>query len=171
MLHPAWPPLLVSDNAPGQLLPIAVIVFVIRSALHGLCSMRSRQKGTFRHSRSTGEPWPFWYKLPYQSDPYRVIMIYEPGLLFVVGDRPNNRGVIEVSSNPGRAVVERVTNAIDAVLDAEFVAHDGKPAVGSPREAATTWLNVPDDGLSGMTAAERRKLAKRVTVRLRGGSG
>ncbi len=87
-----------------------------------------------------------------------------------VGARPNNRGVIEVSSNPGRAVVERVTNAIDAVLDAEFIAHDGKPAVGSPGEAATTWLNVPDDGLSGMTAAERRRLAKRVTVRLRSGS-
>lgn len=87
-----------------------------------------------------------------------------------VGDRPNNRGVIEVSSNPGRAVVERVTNAIDAVLDAEFVAHGGKPAVGSPREAATTWLNVPDEGLSGMTAPERRKLAKRVTVRLREGA-
>ncbi len=87
-----------------------------------------------------------------------------------VGGRPNNRGVIEVSSNPGRAVVERVTNAIDAVLDAEFVSHDGKPAVTSPREAATTWLNVPDDGLSNMTPAERRKLAKRVTVRLRAGT-
>jgi len=87
-----------------------------------------------------------------------------------VGGRPNNRGIIEVSSNPGRAVVERVTNAIDAVLDAEFVTRDGKPAVRSPREAATSWLNVPDDGLSGMTATERRKLAKRVTVRLRAGS-
>lgn len=88
-----------------------------------------------------------------------------------VGARPNNRGIIEVSSNPGRAVVERVTNAIDAVLDAEFISHDGKPAVSSPQEAATSWLNVPEDGLSGMTPSERRKLAKRVTVRLRAGSG
>lgn len=88
-----------------------------------------------------------------------------------VGGRQNNRGIIEVSSNPGRAVVERVTNAIDAVLDAEFVRHGGKPPVDSPREAATAWLNVPDDGLSGMSTGDRRKLAKRVTVRLRPGAG
>lgn len=88
-----------------------------------------------------------------------------------VGGRPNNRGIIEVSANPGRAVVERVTNAIDAVLDAEFQRHDGKPDCRSPRQAASAWLNVPDDGLSAMSAVERRKLAKLVTVRLAEGDG
>jgi hypothetical protein len=83
-----------------------------------------------------------------------------------VGGRENNRGTIEVSSNPGRALVERVTNAIDAVLEAEHQRHGGKPACTSPREAAQAWLNVPGDGLSGMTAAERRTLANSVKVRL-----
>jgi len=88
-----------------------------------------------------------------------------------VGGRPNNRGIVEVSANPGRAIVERVTNAIDAVLDAEFTKHEGKPDCRSPRQAASTWLNVPDDGLSAMSPADRRKLARLVTVRLREGEG
>lgn len=88
-----------------------------------------------------------------------------------IGGRPNNRGIIEVSSNPGRAVVERVTNAIDAVLDAEHDKHGGRPACQSPRQAASAWLNVPENGLSAMTQAERQALAKLVTVRLSPGDG
>lgn len=81
-----------------------------------------------------------------------------------VGGRRNNCGPIEASSNPARALVERVTNAVDAVLDFEFVKHAGKPACQSPREAATAWLNVPEDGLSAMEAKDRRRIAQRVTV-------
>src|SRR5207244_9694321 len=44
-----------------------------------------------------------------------------------VGDRPNNRGVIEVSADPGRALVERLTNAIDAVIEAEHRRRNGVP--------------------------------------------
>lgn len=88
-----------------------------------------------------------------------------------IGGRPNNRGVIEMSANPGRALVERVTNAVDAVLDAEFDRHGGKPECRSPRQAAAAWLNVPEDGLSAMSASDRRRLARRVTVKLRPGTG
>ena len=88
-----------------------------------------------------------------------------------VGGRANNRGIIEVSANTGRALVERVTNAIDAVLDAEYVRHDGKPPCDSPREAAEAWLQVPHEGLSALSPNQRRSLAKRVNVRLRKGDG
>ncbi|QOJ01337.1 MAG: hypothetical protein HRU70_12920 [Phycisphaeraceae bacterium] len=87
-----------------------------------------------------------------------------------VGGRRNNCGPIEASANPARALVERVTNAVDAVLDFEFVKHAGKPACQSPREAATAWLNVPEDGLSAMEAKDRRRIAQRVTVKLREGT-
>ena len=86
-----------------------------------------------------------------------------------VGGRQNNRGVIEVSADPGRSVIERVTNAVDAVLEEEHDRHEGLPVCRSPREAATAWLNVPEGGLSEMTPAQRRKLAQRVTVRLLAG--
>jgi len=81
-----------------------------------------------------------------------------------VGNRENNRGTIEASGDPGRAVIERVTNGIDAVLEAEHVAHGGIPACKSPREAATSWLNVPPNGLSQMSQQERQRLAHRVTL-------
>lgn len=90
---------------------------------------------------------------------------------FPVGMRRNNSGVIEVSANTGRALVERVTNAIDAVLEMENRRRGGIPLCRSPREAARAWLNVPDEGLSAMTPRERQQLANRVTVTLFPGDG
>lgn len=86
--------------------------------------------------------------------------------LVPVGNRENNRGVIEVSADPGRSIVERLTNAIDAILEAEFIRHDGIPPCHSPKEAGTAWLGVPSGGLSEMTPAQRREIAQRVTVKV-----
>ena len=88
-----------------------------------------------------------------------------------VGARDNNRGAIEASADPGRSLVERLTNGIDAVLEAEHNSHDGLPLCRSPKEAAAAWLNVAEGGLSEMTAAQRRSLALRAAVILRDGDG
>jgi hypothetical protein len=88
-----------------------------------------------------------------------------------VGGRDNNRGVIEVSGDPGRAIVERLTNGIDAVLEDEHESHGGKPDCRSPQEAAMTWLNVPPRGLGGLSPVQRRALAQRVTVAVLPGGG
>jgi len=85
---------------------------------------------------------------------------------FPVGGRQNNRGIIELSRDPGRALVERLTNGIDAVLEAEFEKHKGKPVCSYPKEAATAWLNVSPKGLSEMTPQQRRLLAQRVMIKL-----
>jgi len=90
---------------------------------------------------------------------------------YPVGGRENNRGVIEMSADPGRSIVERITNAVDAILEAEFERHHGLPESASPREAAVAWLNVPEDGLSAMTPGQRQKLAERCVVRLFPGEG
>jgi hypothetical protein len=83
-----------------------------------------------------------------------------------VGGRQNNRGSIEVSGDPGRSLVERIINGVDAILEAQHEQHRGYPVCRSPREAATTWLNVPETGLSELTSAQRRSLAQRVTIKL-----
>jgi hypothetical protein len=88
-----------------------------------------------------------------------------------VGGRQNNRGIIEVSGDPGHALIERVTNGIDAVLEDEHDKHDGRPECRTPREAAVAWLNVPQSGLAEMTRGARQALAKRVTVSLLPGDG
>jgi len=87
-----------------------------------------------------------------------------------VGDW-NNSGVIGVSADPGRALIERVTNAMDAILEYEHFSHKGLPDCRSPKEAASAWLAVPEEGLSGLTSAKRRELAQKVQVILEEGSG
>jgi hypothetical protein len=86
------------------------------------------------------------------------------------GARGNNRGTIEASGDPGRSLVERLTNGIDGILEIEHDLHSGVPDCRSPKEAATTWLNVPPEGLSGMTAVQRRGLAQRVSIIIGAGS-
>ena len=65
--------------------------------------------------------------------------------------RENNRGTIEVSADPTRSCIERITNGVDAVLELEHERHNGLPDCRSPKEAAVAWLDVPDNGLSGMS--------------------
>ncbi len=88
-----------------------------------------------------------------------------------VGGKENNRGPIEVSADPGRSLIERLTNGIDAVLEAEHERHRGVPGCRSPREAATAWLDLPEGGLSEMTTRQRQALAGRVIVKLTEGDG
>lgn len=85
--------------------------------------------------------------------------------------RENNRGTIEASADPGRALIERLTNGIDAVLEYEHDRHGGRPESRSPKEAANAWLGVPASGLSAMTPRERQRLAQRVSITLEPGEG
>lgn len=78
---------------------------------------------------------------------------------------------MEVSTDAGRALVERVTNGFDAVLELEHRVHAGKPNCRTPREAASAWLGVPADGLSRATTRQRQELANLVTVTLQDGDG
>ncbi|TAM58897.1 hypothetical protein EPN52_09675 [bacterium] len=88
-----------------------------------------------------------------------------------VGGLENNRGPMEVSTDPGRALVERITNGFDAVLELQHRIHGGKPDCRTPREAASAWLGVPTDGLSKATTGQRQELASLVTVTLQDGDG
>lgn len=78
--------------------------------------------------------------------------------------RENNRGQIEIGTDPGKGIVERITNGIDAVLELEHDRHNGIPECRSPREAAISWLNVSSKGLHELSPARRRELASSVIV-------
>lgn len=89
-----------------------------------------------------------------------------------VGDRPNNTGPIGAAGDPARALLERVTNAIDAVIEKAHQEHDGKPSCESPREAVQSWFGVPTQGLHKLADAATRKLAQEsVTLVLHEGEG
>lgn len=87
------------------------------------------------------------------------------------GGRENNRGTIEVSADPGRSLVERLTNGIDAILEAEHQNHEGRPNPRSPKEAAMNWLNIPSNGISEMSTISRRLIAQKVTIKVLSGEG
>jgi hypothetical protein len=83
-----------------------------------------------------------------------------------IGKRENNSGTIELGTDPGKAIVERLTNAIDAVLELEHSKHKGSPACVSPKAAAEAWLGVPGKGLYVMSPGERRELSKYVVLKI-----
>ncbi|MCZ7625024.1 MAG: hypothetical protein M5R38_03575 [Candidatus Methylomirabilis sp.] len=72
---------------------------------------------------------------------------------------------------PDVLLVERLTNGIDAILEAECERHRGVPDCRSPREAATAWLGISERGLSEMTPAQRQAVARRVVTHLLPGDG
>jgi hypothetical protein len=79
--------------------------------------------------------------------------------------RPNNIGTIRMGSDPGLALVERVTNGIDSLLELGVLL-DGATSVATPEEAARRLWGVPVGGLAEMTESERRRLGENLLVSL-----
>lgn len=94
-----------------------------------------------------------------------------------VGGRETNFGQIEIGADGGYALIERVTNAIDAVLEFRALQQKKSPMPTSPRDASAQWLGVPDGRLANLRAAnaqpdlkKRQDLANNVCVRLHDGA-
>lgn len=82
------------------------------------------------------------------------------GLKRVPVGRENNIGTIRMGSDPGLALVERVTNGIDSLLEMEMLLQ-GAPEYASPEEAAQHLCGIPSGGLGDMTDTQRRTLAEK----------
>lgn len=90
----------------------------------------------------------------------------DPGMQWrPVGDRPNNNGTITMASDPGLALIERITNALDAVLELGRLRRPRETA-SSPREAAQKWYGVPVGGLAELDQDTRRDLGDMVRLTL-----
>jgi hypothetical protein len=76
--------------------------------------------------------------------------------------RPNNIGTIRMGSDPGLALIERLTNGIDSLLELTVATTGG----GLPQtpELAAALLGVPQGGIQDMTDTERRALAENLVV-------
>jgi len=87
-----------------------------------------------------------------------------------VGGRENNYGSINIGSDPGYALIERVTNSIDAVIEREAIRQlrkaKKKSTPSSPREAVEEWFDVPGGRVSNLPLKQRQALANEVTIRL-----
>lgn len=76
-----------------------------------------------------------------------------------LGDEEDNIGTVEQSSDPALAIIERVTNSIDAMLDLKALITGGRMP-RTPRGAARQWFAIPEEGLGTMDDPTRRSLAE-----------
>ena len=85
-----------------------------------------------------------------------------------VGDNEANYGLINIGSEPGNALIQRVTNAIDAVIEREALVRLGRDGVSfpaSPREAVELWFRVPGGRVANLgDPTKRQPLADNVVV-------
>ena len=85
------------------------------------------------------------------------------GALAIPVGRPNNIGTIRMASDPGLALVERVTNGIDSLLElGVLLAPRTQPT--SPEEAARLLYGIPAGGLGEMSDSNRRSLAHNLVI-------
>jgi hypothetical protein len=88
-----------------------------------------------------------------------------------LGGKEGNFGLINIGSDPAIALVERITNAIDAVIEA--AARDADPAVladwESPRDAVAALFGVGEGRLGALDGAVVAALADRIHVSIADG--
>lgn len=86
-----------------------------------------------------------------------------------VGNNDNNLAIINLGSDSAAGLIERVTNAIDAVLDREWIQQGRPDGVKSPRAATSMWFEIPDGRLGGIVRDDLKEiqdLSKNVSVTL-----
>ena len=80
-----------------------------------------------------------------------------------LGDRPGNAATVQIASSPATALIERVTNGIDGMLELEAERHP-ESSPSSPRRAAREWFDIPRGGLAELSDKKRRALAENIRV-------
>ncbi len=65
-----------------------------------------------------------------------------------VGNRKNNLATINIGTDPAAGVTERITNAIDAVLEKKWVDQNEPSDIKSPRRAAELWYGIKGGKIS-----------------------
>ncbi len=84
-----------------------------------------------------------------------------------VGENENNLATINLGSDPAAGVIERITNAFDAVLDLEWMQRGQPSNLTSPRSAVEQWFGISEGKLQNvpdLRDAKISSLADRVQV-------
>ena len=76
-----------------------------------------------------------------------------------VGESENNLATINLGSDPAAGVIERVTNAFDAVLDLEWMQRGQPSNLTSPRSAVEQWFGIPEGKLKNVADLRDAKIA------------
>lgn len=82
-----------------------------------------------------------------------------------LGDRENNAGTVQIASSPTLALIERLTNAFDGLIELA-AARNPSDRPSSPRAAAQMWFGIPAGGIAELDDAHRRKIASDLLVKM-----
>jgi len=84
-----------------------------------------------------------------------------------LGGKPNNYSAANALSDSGDALIERVTNGMDALIEREVV-RSGRTDLKNPREAVDLLFGIPGGHIAGVKdEVRRRELAGALVVTLR----
>ncbi len=75
-----------------------------------------------------------------------------------VGNRKNNLATINIGTDPAAGVTERITNAIDAVLEKEWKEKDEPTDIKSPRRASELWYGIENGKISKISDPHDKRL-------------
>ena len=85
--------------------------------------------------------------------------IGEPNIRFEpVGGRRNNLATINIGSDPAAGVTERITNAIDSVLEKEWTYRNQPDDFPSPRRAVESWFGLEEGKISKIREVQDSRL-------------
>ena len=90
-----------------------------------------------------------------------------------LGGKEGNFGLVNIGSDPTLALIERVTNAIDAVID-HAAAHAGAAVLAglhSPRDATNKLFGVSEGRTARLADAQTKQLAQKIVLTIRDGHG
>lgn len=86
-----------------------------------------------------------------------------------VGGKRNNISIINIGTDPASGVTERITNAIDAVIEKKWKTDPVKGDIESPREAIESWYGIKEGKISNIKNPNDKRiknLSKDVVVTL-----
>jgi len=75
-----------------------------------------------------------------------------------VGNRKNNLATINIGTDPASGVTERITNAIDAILEKEWKEQNEPTNIKTPRKASELWYNIEDGKISKIKDALDKRI-------------
>jgi hypothetical protein len=87
-----------------------------------------------------------------------------------VGGYKDNIATINIGTDPVAGLAERITNAIDAVLELEWYRQIKPRDINSPRMAAENWFDIPDGKIRMIENASEKsvqELARKIKVTLK----
>lgn len=76
-----------------------------------------------------------------------------------VGNRRNNLATINIGTDPAAGVTERITNAIDAVLEREWINQEKPEGFHTPRRASEEWFKIENGKISTIREAKDKRIS------------